>query len=38
MSSANSAPRGLDGVVAVQTRLSHVDSQNGVLILGVTSR
>jgi citrate synthase len=27
-------PRGLDGVVAVQTRLSHVDGQNGVLIIG----
>jgi citrate synthase len=26
--------RGLDGVVAVQTRLSHVDGQNGVLIIG----
>ncbi|MFN8586985.1 MAG: citrate synthase/methylcitrate synthase [Candidatus Eisenbacteria bacterium] len=29
-----SAPRGLDGVVAAQTRLSHVDGQNGVLIIG----
>ena len=30
-----SAPaRGLDGVVAVQTRLSHVDGQSGVLIIG----
>src|SRR6185503_12885635 len=28
------APRGLDGVVAAQTRLSHVDGQNGVLIIG----
>lgn len=28
------APRGLDGVIAVQTRLSHVDGQNGVLIVG----
>jgi citrate synthase len=28
------APRGLDGVVAVQTRLSHVDGENGVLIVG----
>jgi citrate synthase len=27
-------PRGLDGVVAAQTRLSHVDGQNGVLIIG----
>lgn len=27
-------PRGLDGVVAVQTRLSHVDGQNGILIIG----
>ena len=26
--------RSLDGVVAVQTRLSHVDGQNGVLIIG----
>ncbi len=26
--------RGLDGVVAVQTRLSHVDGQSGVLIIG----
>src|SRR5512143_1728162 len=26
--------RGLDGVVAVQTRLSHVDGQNGVLVGG----
>jgi len=26
--------RGLDGVVAAQTRLSHVDGQNGVLIIG----
>jgi citrate synthase len=28
------APRGLEGVVAAQTRLSHVDGQNGVLIVG----
>ena len=28
------APRGLDGIIAVQTRLSHVDGQNGVLIIG----
>ncbi|MGE5125389.1 MAG: citrate synthase [Betaproteobacteria bacterium] len=38
MSSAPSSDtppvRGLDGVVAVQTRLSHVDGQNGVLIIG----
>jgi citrate synthase len=27
-------PRGLDGVVAVRTRLSHVDGQNGVLVIG----
>src|SRR5258706_13309871 len=27
-------PRGLDGVVAAQTRMSHVDGQNGVLIIG----
>jgi len=27
-------PRGLDGVVAAQTRLSNVDGQNGVLIIG----
>ena len=26
--------RGLDGVVAVETRLSHVDGQSGVLIIG----
>lgn len=28
------SPRGLDGVVAAQTRLSHVDGQAGRLILG----
>lgn len=28
------APRGLDGVVAAQTRLSHVDGVGGVLIIG----
>uniref|UniRef100_A0A832I1I0 Citrate synthase n=1 Tax=Eiseniibacteriota bacterium TaxID=2212470 RepID=A0A832I1I0_UNCEI len=28
------APRGLDGVVAAATRLSHVDGQHGVLIIG----
>jgi len=27
-------PRGLDGVVAAQTRLSSVDGQNGVLVIG----
>lgn len=31
--STSSARRGLDGVVAAQTRLSHVDGQNGVLII-----
>jgi len=34
MSGTTSAPRGLDGVVAAQTKLSHVDGQNGVLIIG----
>src|SRR5512143_321672 len=36
MSGTTSEPRsrGLDGVVAAQTRLSHVDGQNGVLIIG----
>ena len=34
MAGTTSAPRGLDGVVAAQTRLSHVDGQNGVLIIG----
>lgn len=34
MRATTSAPRGLDGVVAVQTRLSHVDGQNGVLVIG----
>ena len=28
------APRGLDGVVAAQTRMSHVDGKNGVLVIG----
>jgi citrate synthase len=28
-----SAPRGLEGIVAAQTRMSHVDGQNGVLII-----
>jgi citrate synthase len=27
-------PHGLDGVVAARTRLSHVDGQNGVLVIG----
>src|SRR6266699_924556 len=31
---SESKPRGLDGVVAAQTRMSHVDGQNGVLIIG----
>jgi citrate synthase len=30
----NQAPRGLDGVVAVRTRLSHVDGMAGELIIG----
>ena len=34
MSATPSTARGLDGVVAAQTRLSHVDGQNGVLIIG----
>ncbi|HTR97041.1 MAG TPA: citrate synthase/methylcitrate synthase [Candidatus Acidoferrales bacterium] len=34
MSDPAQAPRGLDGVVAARTRLSHVDGQNGVLIIG----
>lgn len=34
MTTTSNAPRGLDGVVAAQTRLSHVDGQNGVLIIG----
>jgi citrate synthase len=33
-SNVTGAPRGLDGVVAAQTRLSHVDGKNGVLIVG----
>ena len=33
MSGNTSAPRGLDGIIAVQTQLSHVDGQNGVLII-----
>src|SRR5438552_13695451 len=32
--SANTRPRGLDGVVAAQTHLSHVDGQAGELIIG----
>ncbi len=34
MSESTSRPRGLDGVVAAQTRLSHVDGQNGRLVIG----
>lgn len=34
MSATPNTARGLDGVVAAQTRLSHVDGQNGVLIIG----
>ena len=33
-STSASSPRGLDGVIAVQTRLSHVDGQNGILVIG----
>jgi citrate synthase len=33
-STPSPAPRGLDGVVAARTRLSHVDGQNGVLVIG----
>jgi len=33
-STPDAKPRGLDGVVAAATRLSHVDGQNGVLIIG----
>jgi citrate synthase len=32
-SNVTGAPRGLEGVVAAQTRLSHVDGKNGVLIV-----
>src|SRR5437899_11744647 len=32
--SSNTKPRGLDGVVAAQTRLSHVDGLAGELIIG----
>jgi len=31
---SGSTPRGLDGIVAAQTRLSHVDGQAGELIIG----
>ncbi|PYO90588.1 MAG: citrate synthase/methylcitrate synthase, partial [Gemmatimonadetes bacterium] len=31
---SKTTPRGLDGVVAAQTRLSHVDGQAGELIIG----
>jgi citrate synthase len=34
MTSPKGTPRGLDGVVAAQTRLSHVDGQAGKLIIG----
>lgn len=33
MSEITPRPRGLDGVVAAQTRLSHVDGQNGRLVI-----
>ena len=33
-SNVTGASRGLEGVVAAQTRLSHVDGKNGVLIVG----
>ena len=33
MSGTTSTPRGLDGVVAAQTKLSQVDGQNGVLVI-----
>ncbi len=29
----NTKPRGLEGIVAAETRLSHVDGQNGILIV-----
>ena len=35
---ATPAPRGLDGVVAAQTRLSHVDGLGGVLIILLGAR
>jgi citrate synthase len=34
MTSNAGAPRGLEGVVAARTRLSHVDGLNGVLVIG----
>lgn len=34
MTGSKATPRGLDGVVAGQTRLSHVDGQAGELIIG----
>lgn len=34
MFAIRSAPRGLEGVIAVQTRLSHVDGHNGLLVIG----
>ena len=34
MANAVGNPKGLEGVVAASTRLSHVDGQNGVLIIG----
>jgi citrate synthase len=34
MTTGTPAPRGLDGVVAASTRLSHVDGQAGQLIIG----
>lgn len=34
MSDSTPRPRGLDGVVAAQTRLSKVDGQNGRLVIG----
>jgi citrate synthase len=34
MTDAIPVPRGLDGVIAVETRLSHVDGENGVLLIG----
>jgi citrate synthase len=34
MTSNAGAPRGLEGVVAARTRLSHVDGLNGILVIG----
>ena len=34
MATNTGASRGLEGVVAAQTRMSHVDGQNGVLLIG----